>query len=152
LEFAWRPAIVSRTLRERRRAAASVSFSLSTREARSDRFDPGSARESDMAINAISGISGKLELDSTSGMESAAASASTSTSAPSFGQTLAQVVSDAINTVQAGEAASIQGLQGNMAPFKVVEAVMDAQRTLQSTLAIRDKAVAAYQEVSRMTI
>ena len=29
---------------------------------------------------------------------------------------------------------------------------MGAQRTLQSTLAIRDKAVSAYQEISRMTI
>jgi flagellar hook-basal body complex protein FliE len=29
---------------------------------------------------------------------------------------------------------------------------MGAQRTLQSALAIRDKAVSAYQEISRMTI
>jgi flagellar hook-basal body complex protein FliE len=54
--------------------------------------------------------------------------------------------------MQAGEAAAIQGLQGTMQPFKVVEAIMDAQRTLQQTLAIRDKAVSAYQEISRMAI
>jgi flagellar hook-basal body complex protein FliE len=69
-----------------------------------------------------------------------------------FGQVLNQVVGDAIGTLQTGEAMAIQGLQGSAPAFKVVEAVMAAQRTLQSALAIRDKAVSAYQEISRMTI
>jgi flagellar hook-basal body complex protein FliE len=105
-----------------------------------------------MAVESISAVSGrgaKLEIDDTSGPAGAASSAA---SGPSFLQTLGQVVNDAIGTVQAGESAAIQGLQGSLPPFKVVEAVMDAQRTLQSTLAIRDKAVSAYQEVARMTI
>jgi flagellar hook-basal body complex protein FliE len=69
-----------------------------------------------------------------------------------FGQVLGQVVNDAIGTMQTGEAVAIQGLQGAAPPFKVVEAVMAAQRSLQSVLAIRDKAVSAYQEISRMAI
>ena len=36
--------------------------------------------------------------------------------------------------------------------MKVVDAVMGAQRSLQSLLAIRDKAVSAYQEIARMAI
>jgi flagellar hook-basal body complex protein FliE len=36
--------------------------------------------------------------------------------------------------------------------MKVVDSVMAAQRSLQSVLAIRDKAVSAYQEVARMAI
>lgn len=103
-----------------------------------------------MAIDAISPISGSLDFDTTPSL--AAATSASSTSGPSFGQTLTQVVGDAVKSMQGGEAASIQGLQGNMAPFKVVEAVMNAQRTLQSVVSIRDKAVAAYQEVSRMNI
>jgi flagellar hook-basal body complex protein FliE len=35
---------------------------------------------------------------------------------------------------------------------QVVEAVMAAEQTLQSSIAIRDKVVAAYLEVSRMQI
>jgi flagellar hook-basal body complex protein FliE len=35
---------------------------------------------------------------------------------------------------------------------KVVESIMSAQRSLQSALAIRDKVVTAYQEISRMNI
>jgi len=83
---------------------------------------------------------------------STASAASTAAPAQSFTQALGQMVGDAVGTVQNGEAAAIQGLQGAMTPFKVVEAMMDAQRTLQQTLAIRDKLVSAYQEVSRMQI
>ena len=36
--------------------------------------------------------------------------------------------------------------------MKVVESVMEAQRSLQSVLAIRDKVVSAYQEIARMAI
>ena len=83
---------------------------------------------------------------------SAAGAASTASSGTSFTQALGQVANDAIGSMQSGEAAAIQGLQGTMQPFKVVEAIMGAQRTLQQTLAIRDKAVSAYQEISRMAI
>jgi flagellar hook-basal body complex protein FliE len=75
-----------------------------------------------------------------------------STTSPSFTQTLGQVVSDAVGTIQNGEAAAIQGVNGDMPSFKVVEQVMGAQRTLQQAISIRDKAVSAYQEIMRMTI
>ena len=42
-----------------------------------------------------------------------------------------------------GEAVAIQGVQGAAPPMKVVESVMEAQRSLQSVLAIRDKIVSA---------
>ena len=58
----------------------------------------------------------------------------------------------AVDTLQTGEAVAIQGVEGAAAPMKVVESVMAAQRSLQTVLAIRDKAVAAYQEIARMTI
>jgi flagellar hook-basal body complex protein FliE len=70
----------------------------------------------------------------------------------SFAQALREVVGEAIGTVRAGEAAAMQGLTGTKPAFQVVDAVMNAQRTLQTAIAIRDKAVAAYQEISRMAI
>jgi len=69
-----------------------------------------------------------------------------------FGQVMSQVVSDAVGTLHAGEAAAIEGLKGSMPAYQVVEKVMAAQRTLQSALAIRDKAVSAYQDIARMSI
>ncbi|HEY1454693.1 MAG TPA: flagellar hook-basal body complex protein FliE, partial [Roseiarcus sp.] len=61
---------------------------------------------------------------------------------PSFDQALTQMIGSAIDTLQTGEAAAIQGVEGAAAPIKVVESVMAAQRSLQTVLAIRDKAVA----------
>ena len=84
----------------------------------------------------------------------AATSSSTvaSTSGPSFEDMLKQAATDAVGTMQQGEAAAIEGVKGTMPTFKVVDAVMSAQRTLQQTLSIRDKAVTAYQDITRMSI
>ncbi len=70
----------------------------------------------------------------------------------SFEQALGQAAGAALNTLQSGEAAAIQGVEGAASPMKVVESVMEAQRSLQSVLAIRDKIVSAYQEIARMAI
>ncbi len=71
---------------------------------------------------------------------------------PSFTEHLSQVANNAVDRLKAGEAASISGIQGKASAQEVVEAVMSAELTLQSALAIRDKVVSAYQEVSRMAI
>lgn len=82
----------------------------------------------------------------------AAASALSGTNAPDFAQVLAEVSTSAIDTLKAGEAAAISGIQGKASAQQVVEAVMSAEQTLQSAIAIRDKVVSAYQEISRMQI
>jgi flagellar hook-basal body complex protein FliE len=99
-------------------------------------------------IDSVSGI-GAATL--TAGVRSPT-TAATPTEGPSFDQALAQVVGSAINTLQTGEAVAIQGVEGAAGPMKVVESVMAAQRSLQTVLAIRDKAVSAYQEIARMAI
>jgi flagellar hook-basal body complex protein FliE len=98
-------------------------------------------------VSAVGSIGKSLDVGATSGTV-----ATSSTQGPSFMDMLGQVVSDGVGSVKAGEAAAIQGLQGAMQPYKVVDAIMGAQRTLSSALAIRDKAVSAYQEISRMAI
>jgi flagellar hook-basal body complex protein FliE len=99
-------------------------------------------------------------IESVSGIGSASVSAGVRspmatpapTQGPSFEQALSQVIGSAVDTLQAGEAVAIQGVQGAVSPMKVVDGVMAAQRSLQTVLAIRDKAVSAYQEVARMAI
>ncbi|MBM1169545.1 flagellar hook-basal body complex protein FliE [Microvirga arabica] len=70
----------------------------------------------------------------------------------SFSDMMAQVATSAVDTMKAGEAASIAGIQGKASVQQVVEAVMSAEQTLQTAIAIRDKVVAAYQEIARMAI
>ena len=99
----------------------------------------------------IESVSGIGSASVSAGVRSPAATAAP-TQGPSFEQALSQVIGSAVDTLQAGEAVAIQGVEGAVSPMKVVDSVMAAQRSLQSVLAIRDKAVSAYQEVARMAI
>ena len=72
--------------------------------------------------------------------------------APDFGTLLADVAKDAVGALRQGEAAAIAGLQEKASLQRVVEALMAAETTLHTALAVRDKAVAAWQDVSRMQI
>jgi flagellar hook-basal body complex protein FliE len=69
-----------------------------------------------------------------------------------FGEILGRMATDAIDVVKTGEGAAIQGLKAELSPLSVVNSVMAAQQSLHAVLAIRDKAVAAYQDIARMTI
>ncbi len=100
----------------------------------------------------IESVSGIGSASVSAGVRSPTAAAAAPAQGPSFEQALSQVIGSAVDTLQAGEAVAIQGVQGAVSPMKVVDGVMAAQRSLQTVLAIRDKAVSAYQEVARMAI
>jgi len=69
-----------------------------------------------------------------------------------FGDTLASMAADAISTIKAGETTATAGMKGQASLQQVVQAVMMAEQTLQTVVAVRDKVVSAYQEISRMQI
>ena len=69
-----------------------------------------------------------------------------------FGAMLSHLASNAAGVVRQAEAMSIAGIQGTATVQQVVESVMAAEQTLQGAVAIRDKVVAAYLELSRMQI
>jgi flagellar hook-basal body complex protein FliE len=69
-----------------------------------------------------------------------------------FTAVLGEMAADVIGTLKGAEATAGAGVQGKASVQQVVEAVMSAERTLQATLAVRDKVVAAYLELSRMAI
>lgn len=69
-----------------------------------------------------------------------------------FGAVLGDVAARGVETIARAEAASIAGIRGEAPVQKVVEAVLEAERTLQTAIAVRDKVVQAYQEISRMAI
>ena len=70
----------------------------------------------------------------------------------SFQDALKQVAADSVQTLSHAEAMSVQGLTGKAQTREVVDAVMQAEQTLQTAIAIRDKIVTAYLEISRMQI
>jgi flagellar hook-basal body complex protein FliE len=99
------------------------------------------------AVNGVGGVAQASDI-----AKSSSAIAQTGQPALGFDGVMEQVAADAIGTLKAGEAASISSIQGKVSAQRVVEAVMSAERTLQMAVAVRDKVVQAYQEVSRMAI
>ncbi|MEM9223577.1 MAG: flagellar hook-basal body complex protein FliE [Pseudomonadota bacterium] len=69
-----------------------------------------------------------------------------------FGETFATVAANARDTLKAGEAAAISGISGDGGVQDVVQALMSAEQHLRAAIAVRDRVVAAYQEISRMQI
>ncbi|MHA6641563.1 flagellar hook-basal body complex protein FliE [Mesorhizobium sp. A623] len=72
--------------------------------------------------------------------------------ATSFTDALKQAATKTIDTLQNAEQVSLQALKGDADTREVADAVMSAQQALQTAVAIRDKIVSAYLDVSRMSI
>ncbi len=70
----------------------------------------------------------------------------------SFGDVLQQLANETVATIKDGESAAIAGVHGKASTVQVVDAVMAAERSLQTMIAVRDKFVGAYQEISKMAI
>jgi flagellar hook-basal body complex protein FliE len=69
-----------------------------------------------------------------------------------FSKVLADVAANTVDTLKAGEATAIGGINGTQTVQQVVDAVMNAEQALQTAIAVRDKLISAYQEISRMAI
>ncbi len=105
-------------------------------------------------LSPIGSLSSVNTLGPSAGVGAATAVAPATGAAPAadFSQVLANVATDAIGTVRAGEVAAISGIEGKASIQSVVASVMAAEQTLQAAVAIREKVVSAYQEISRMAI
>lgn len=71
---------------------------------------------------------------------------------PRFETFLRGELEGAANTMRAGEAESVKALTGRADLQQVVEAVTQAELSLQKVTAVRDRVIAAYQEIMRMPI
>jgi flagellar hook-basal body complex protein FliE len=69
-----------------------------------------------------------------------------------FGDMLKSAIEGAIGDEQKGETTSMQAVAGNADINSVVAAVTNADVTLQTVVAVRDKVVSAYQEILHMTL
>jgi flagellar hook-basal body complex protein FliE len=70
----------------------------------------------------------------------------------SFAATLKDAAQSAIQNLKASEQQSVNGVAGQVDIRDVVLAVNNAEVTLQTAIAVRDKVIAAYQEIMRMPI
>lgn len=106
-------------------------------------------------IDAISSFTSRVSgpgTTSSASLEIAPGAATSGVAPTSFTDVLADVASNAVSTLKASEAAAISGVEGKASVQRVVEAIMNAEQSLQTVVSVRDKVVAAYQEISRMAI
>jgi len=73
-------------------------------------------------------------------------------SGSSFSDMVVDALEGAVQTEQAGEKAAIEAVAGKSDLVDVVTAVTNAEVTLQTVVAVRDRVIAAYQEIIRMPI
>ena len=70
----------------------------------------------------------------------------------SIGETISSAAGSFVETLEKAEATSIAGIKGDASAYEVASSVMEAEKALRMTIAVRDKIVAAYLEISRMQI
>lgn len=81
-----------------------------------------------------------------------AASLGNTASGSSFGDMLKSAADDAIGSLKQGEAVSIRAATGKADINDVVTAMSNAEVTLQTVTAIRDRVISAYQSILQMPI
>lgn len=72
--------------------------------------------------------------------------------APSFAGLVREGLSATVDTLERSEATVVAGLSGKASVQQVVEAVSTAELSLQKVTAVRDRVIAAYQEIARMPV
>jgi flagellar hook-basal body complex protein FliE len=69
-----------------------------------------------------------------------------------FADILKQAAGDALGALKTGEAQSLQAVTGKADLTAVTAAVNNAEVALQAVVAVRDRVIAAYQDISKMPI
>ncbi|HWK43285.1 MAG TPA: flagellar hook-basal body complex protein FliE [Stellaceae bacterium] len=80
------------------------------------------------------------------------ATTATPTGGGSFADLVKSSLTDAIDAQHQGEQLSMKAATGKADLTQVVTAVTNAEVTLQTVVAVRDKVVTAYQDILRMAI
>jgi flagellar hook-basal body complex protein FliE len=104
-------------------------------------------------LSGLSGLAGPRDTD----MASAAAmpnmaAAVAGPSPSSFAETMKNFGQGVVSNLKVAEGQSFAAIRGEVPTRDVVDAIMTAEQSLQTAVAIRDKMVTAYLEIARMQI
>lgn len=103
------------------------------------------------ALSSINGLDSISRSMSTRGLTSEGTTPGTMTG-ETFMAALTNVATEAANNLKQAEQTSFDGLMGKANTREVVDAVMQAEQSLQTAIAFRDKIVNAYLEITKMQI
>ncbi|MGE3769710.1 MAG: flagellar hook-basal body complex protein FliE [Bdellovibrionales bacterium] len=86
------------------------------------------------------------------GLQGAGSGGDVAPGATNFADVLANFTQDTVETLKKGEQATQLAAQGKADITDVVMAVSNAELTLQTIVAVRDRVINAYQDIIRMPI
>ncbi|MGE5200770.1 MAG: flagellar hook-basal body complex protein FliE [Acidobacteriota bacterium] len=69
-----------------------------------------------------------------------------------FGDLVRQAAESAVGSVKQGEQTSLAGVMGKADIAQVAAAVANAETTLETVVAVRDRVIQAYQDIIKMPI
>ena len=98
------------------------------------------------------GVSSRSAADAYGIAAGSAADGADDSGAASFSGVLGRAMQSAVATGEAADTQAMQAIAGGGNLTDMVTAVSRAQLVLQSTVAVRDRVVSAYQEIMRMSI
>lgn len=101
---------------------------------------------------AISTVKDVSSTSSASSAQSILGGAATAGKSQSFAEVMGNMATEMTNSLKQSEVNSIQGIRGEANTREVIDSVMNAEQSLQTAIAIRDKVVSAYLEIARMPI
>lgn len=103
-----------------------------------------------MAINISSAAAAYAQ--ALKAMKEPGAAAPEAAQGPSFADMVKDAVGEVVKTGRTAEAKAIEGVTGKAELVDVVTAITNAELTLQTVVAVRDKVIGAYQEIMKMPI
>ncbi len=101
---------------------------------------------------ALSTVKDVASTSSSSSAQSILGGAATAGKSQSFAEVMGNMASEMVGSLKQSEVNSIQGIRGEANTREVIDSVMNAEQSLQTAIAIRDKVVSAYLEIARMPI
>jgi flagellar hook-basal body complex protein FliE len=96
--------------------------------------------------NAITAYANAGKITATPGLAPAASSGT------GFADILKSAAGDALGALKSGEAESLKAITGKADLTAVTQAVGNAEVALQAVVAVRDRVIQAYQDISKMPI
>ncbi|MCO5733001.1 flagellar hook-basal body complex protein FliE [Rhizobium sp. SSA_523] len=88
--------------------------------------------------------------DGLASLGAGAAAAAMQSPAMSFASVLGGMAADAVQNVKAAESKSFDAIEGKANMREVVDSVLQAEQSLQTAIAFRDKIVNAYLDITKM--
>lgn len=70
----------------------------------------------------------------------------------SFGDIVANMAQKSVDSMREGERIAAEAVKGKANEIDVIQAVNNAEMTLQTVVALRDRMISAYQDIMRMPI